>query len=178
MNDFSTYEYVVSEKMKGVKTLKRLGLILLYTVFVVAWFVFGFVTHLFPLLALMPVTLWMLVFFTWRYVQVEYEYSITSGEITLSNIYGGRSKRTLCTFPLKSCATIAPLTEKYDYLIDRFAPEKTVNCLSGEDSEDAYFMLADIGGKRAVVYVEATEKFLRLCRFYNASATTVSKVRF
>ncbi len=178
MNDFSTYEYVVAQKLKGIEKLKKVGLVLLYVVFVIGWFIFGFATKLFPLLALCPVTLWMLIFFTWRYVQVDYEYSATSGVITFSEIYGNRSRKKLGEIILKSCTTIAPLNEKYDYLIDRFAPEKLINCLSCEGAEDAYFMLAEVGGKKVVAYFEATEKFLKICRFYNAPATTVVKVRY
>ena len=178
MNDFSTYEYMVSQKLQGAKVLRKVGLILFYILFVVAWFIFGFVSHMFPLLALCPVTLWIAVFFTWRYVQVDFEYSVTSGTVTFSSIYGNRSRRKLCEILLRDCVTIAPLNEKYDHLSDRFAPERIVNCLSGEGAEDGYFMLAEKDGKKTVVYFEATEKFLKICRFYNASATTVAKVRY
>ena len=88
MSDFTTYEYVVGVKKGLATTLKKLGMLFLYVVFVVLWFIFGFATKFFPLLALIPITLWILVFFTWRYVNVEYEYSFVSGELTVSKIFG------------------------------------------------------------------------------------------
>lgn len=178
MNEFNTYEYVVEQKLKGAKVLRKVGLILFYVLFVIAWLIFGFWSGMFPLLALCPVTLWMAIFFTWRYVQVEFEYSAVSGSVTFAAIYGNRSRKKLREIRIKDCVTIAPLNEKYDYLIDRFAPEKTFDCRSCEDAEDGYFMLADSDGKKIAIYFEATEKFLKICRFYNAAATTESKVRF
>lgn len=178
MNEFNTYEYVVDQKLKGAQVLKKVGLILFYIIFVVAWLIFGFATKMFPLLALCPVTLWMAIFFTWRYVQAEFEYSAVSGSVTFAAIYGNRSRKKLCEIRIKDCVTIAPANEKYTHLIDRFAPEKTLDCRSCEDAEDGYFMLVESDGKKMVIYFEATEKFLKICRFYNAAATTETKVRF
>lgn len=177
MNEFSIYEYVVSQKTEGKWRLKKIGMLLLYVAFIVAWFVFGFVSHLFPLLALMPVTLWMLVFFTWRYVKVEYEYSMTSGDVTVSNIYGGRSRKKVVEFRLKDCSLIAPLAT-HDFKARDYEPEITYTALSSEKAQDVYFALFEKDGKRCILYFEATAKALKICRFYNSSATVMSEVRF
>lgn len=176
MSEFSTYEYVVSQKNEGVWKLKKLGLILLYVLFIVAWFVFGFVSHLFPLLALMPVTLWMLVFFTWRYVNVEYEYSMTSGDIVFSNIYGGRSRKKIVEFKLKDCSMIAPLST-HDFKARDYEPEVVYNAVSSQKANDIYFAAFEKDGKRCIVYFEATAKALKICKFYNAPATVMSNVK-
>ena len=178
MNDFNTYEYVVDQKLKGAQKLRKVGLVLFYIIFVVGWLIFGFWSKMFPLLALCPVTLWMAVFFTWRYVQVEFEYSAVSGLVTFAAVYGNRSRKKLCEVKIKDCVTIAPANDKYLHLVDRYAPVNALDCRSCEDAEDGYFMLAEINGKKTVIYFEATEKFLKICRFYNAAATTESKVRF
>ena len=178
VNEFNTYEYVVDQKLKGAKVLRKAGLILFYILFVIAWLIFGFATKMFPLLALCPVTLWMAIFFTWRYVQVEFEYSVVSGSVTFAAIYGNRSRKKLCEVKIKDCVTIAPANDKYTHLIDRFAPEKTIDCRSFDGAEDGYFLLSESDGKKIAVYFEATEKFLKICRFYNAAATTETKVRF
>ena len=164
MNDFNTYEYVVDQKLKGAQKLRKVGLVLFYILFVIGWLIFGFWSKMFPLLALCPVTLWMAVFFTWRYVQVEFEYSAVSGAVTFAAVYGNRSRKKLCEARIKDCVTIEP--------------EKSVDCRSCADAEDGYFMLTETNGKKTVVYFEATEKFLKICRFYNAAATTEAKVRF
>ena len=177
MSEFSTYEYVVEQKIEGKWKIKKLGMLLLYVAFIAAWFFFGFWSHLFPLLALMPITLWMLVFFTWRYVKVEYEYSMTSGDAVFSNIYGSRSRKKIVEFRLKDCSLIAPL-ETHGHKVRDFEPEKVYRALSSQKAQDAYFALFEKDGKRSVVYFEAMAKALKICRFYNAFATVMSKVRF
>ncbi len=176
MSEFSTYEYVVAQKSEGKWKLKKLGMIFLYIVFVIAWFIFGFVSKLFPLLALIPVTLWMLVFFTWRYVKVEYEYSMTSGDMVISNIYGGRSRKKVVEFKIKECSLIAPFST-HDFKVKDYEPERVFNALSSEKAEDAYFALFEMDGKKCAAYFEATEKALKICKYYNSSATVVSKVK-
>lgn len=175
MSEFTTYEYVVAQKAEGKWKLKKLGMILLYIAFVIAWFIFGFVSKMFPLLALIPLTLWMLVFFTWRYVKVEYEYAMESGNMTISNIYGGRSRKKIVSFKMKDCSLIAPVST-HDSEAKDYAPENIYNALSSEKATDAYFALFELDGKKCVAYFEATEKALKICKYYNSTATVMSKV--
>ena len=71
---FTTYEYVVAQKAEGRFLLRKLLFLLLYVVYIVSLLLVGVITRIgIPLLALVPVTTWILVFFTWRYAKVEYE---------------------------------------------------------------------------------------------------------
>jgi hypothetical protein len=75
MNEFSTYEFAVRQRKEGRWRAARIALIALYIGFPVAIMIFGAVNKvLLPLLALTPVATWMLVFATWRFVDIEYEY--------------------------------------------------------------------------------------------------------
>lgn len=177
MNDFATYEYVVAQRKEGKWRFRRIALIVFYVLFVIVWFAFGFLSHLFPLLALVPLTTWILVFFTWRYVNVEYEYSMTSGSVVFSNIYGNRSRKTVVEFKIKDCTLVAPLGESKER-IAAFAPEKTINALSSSHTPDAYVALVNSDGKHIAVYFEATSKALKIFRFYNAPCTVVRDVRY
>ena len=176
MSEFSTYEYAVSEKKTVKLLLKKLCLLFIYFLFVVAWFIFGFVSKFFPLLALMPVTLWMLVFFTWRYVNVEYEYSMTSGDITFSKIYGNRQRKKVIEFKIKDCTLIAPF-DKSEAKARDYSPEKVYYMLSDINAPSAYVALLEKDGKHIAVCFEATEKALKICRFYNAPATVIADVK-
>lgn len=175
MNEFSAYEYAVKPKRSASLVLRRAGLIIFYMIFVILWFVFGFATGFFPLLAFIPLSLWVLIFLTWRYVCPEYEYSIVSGEITFATVYGGRSRRTALSFRLKDCSLIAPLSE-CDERIERYAPEKVYDMSVSQSSPGAYVALVEVGGKRTAVLFEATDKALKICRFYNSAATKISKI--
>ena len=139
MEASATYEYVVSQKGKKVAAKKAVFLVL-YLVYVIAVFTVGAISKiLLPCLAFVPLSLWIIAFFTWRYTNVELEYSMTSGEVTVSNIYGGRSKKTVTKFKIKDCELIAPLNEENRESLARFGAERSVSALSSPDAADAYF---------------------------------------
>lgn len=176
MEESSIYEYVVAKKGKNV-TVKKTLLIIFYVIYVIVAFVVGGITKfLLPCLALVPLSLWIIVFFTWRYAKVEYEYSINSGELTFSEIYGGRSRRVVTSFKLKDCTLIAPLNDEYSDQAKRYGAERSYFALSSSDAPDAYFAEYTVGGKKCIFYFEATARTLKICRFYNSCATVSTSV--
>ena len=181
MNEFSTYEFVVAQKSEGKWRLARIGMVLLYVCFVLGTLLAGISLNVLPPLALVPVFTWMLVFFTWRYVSVEYEYSITSGELVFSKIFGNRSRRTVLKLMLRDAVRIAPLDHAEEAAkATAYRPEREFSAISSQYANDIYFILFEYQtGKekhRAILYFEATQKALQICRFYNPSATVVTKV--
>lgn len=186
MNEFATYEYSVRQKIEGKWIFARIALVFLYLSFVLAWILFGVRTRIFvPLLALIPVTTWMLVFATWRYVSVEYEYSITSGILTFTKVFGGKSRKKILELSLRNAVLIAPLDdEKARTYAEKYRPEREFHAISSLSSPDVYFLLFEYENKkekqkrRAILYFEATDRALQVCRFYNTSATTVRETRY
>lgn len=181
MNEFSTYEYVVQRKNKGSQKLTPVLLIIGYIIFAVLALAFAVSSKLgAPLVALAPLALALIIFLTWRYTKIEYEYSITSGILTFSEIYGGKSRKTITEFSLKDCDTIAPLSDPDKRAIaQRYNADISYVALSHKDTENAYFAtFENEKGKRCIFFFEATEKALKICRFYNPANTTVTKVSF
>ena len=179
MNEFSTYEYVVQRKNRGSQKLKPMFFIIGYIVFALLALTFAVRSKLgAPLVALAPVALLLIIFLTWRYTKIEYEYSITSGVLTFSEIYGGKSRKVIAEFRIKDCSVIAPLSDPDKReLADRYNAEISYIALSEKDAPDGYFALFENEkGKRCIFFFEATEKALKICRFYNPANTTVTKV--
>lgn len=184
MADFSTYEFVVKQKSEGKWILARLGLILLYIFYVIGLLILGLLTRIgVPLLALIPVTLCIIIFITWRYVSVEYEYSITSGVLTFTKIFGGRSRKKIFEVTLREAVRIAPLEDEEEAArAATYKPEKEFFGASSLRAPDLYFMLFELDApkskdkRRAVFYFEATQKALHICKYYNSSSTVVTKV--
>ncbi|MBQ8339573.1 MAG: hypothetical protein IJY16_03920 [Clostridia bacterium] len=184
MNEFATYEFVVRQKNEGKWLFARIGLIFLYVAYVVTLLSVGLLARIVvPLLALIPISLWILIFITWRYVSVEYEYSITSGVLTFTKIYGGRSRKRILELPLRDAVRIAPLDNSME--ADRaqhYHPEREFSAISSLKAPDIYFILFELDAeknkdkRRAILYLEATQKALQIFRYYNASATLVQKV--
>ena len=167
-----SYEYVVDKKIEGSFLLRRVLMISLYVVYVLAFFVMGIITRLgVPMLALIPITLWMLIWLTWPYCKIEYEYALFDGNLAFSAIYGGRRRREQFSIRISSAESIAPVGEKYDPLVIDFEPTKVYNGLSSaKDTKDAYFLLFENeDGEGCVFYFEATARMLRILKHYNAT---------
>lgn len=180
-NDFtSTYEYTVEQKPEGKFKTRRALLMALYIIYPVILLAIVSIFQLFQLFALVIITEWMIVYATWKYVKPEYEYSVTSGKVTFSTIYGRRSRKEMLTFAIKDCLKIAPATDgDFIAMLEQYDPEITYSAISSVDSPDKYYAaFENAEGKRCVFYFEATEKMLKLCRNYNSTHTVITKVRY
>ena len=172
--DFTTYEYGVDKKREGRLKLLANLLILLYIVFAVGMFGILYWIRLIPVGALIPLFLWMLIFFTWRYVQVDDAYYIESGTLTLVRKYGNRSKKTLTEFRIKDAEIIAPLADSAGAVRD-FAAEREIDARPSADAADTYVVLyRDKSGKRTALYIQVTAAALKSLRYYNEK-TVVTK---
>ena len=184
MHQFSSYEFAVSQRREGKWIIARVGLVLFYTVFVLSALLLGLKLRLIvPLLAFIPLSVWILVFITWRYVQVDYEYSMQSGVLTFTKIYGNRQRKRIFEMQLKDAVRIAPLANEQEAARGAaYRPEREFIGVSSMYAPDIYFILFELHDKkarekrRAIFYFEATAKALSICRYYNPSGTIVTEV--
>ena len=183
MEEFNTYEYSVEHSKKDKKLkLKKTLLLIFYTVYCITGLTFAAVAPVGALvatfIALVPVSCWIISFFTWRYVKPEYVYSMTSGVLTFTILYGNRTKKKIFETKIASAETVAPYTEKSKHDIEKYAPKNEYFGVSSLTSPDAYYMLfQNDKGENCVYYFEATARALKILRFYNQK-TEVTAVRF
>ena len=166
------YEYTVEQKNEGIWKWKRLGLISLYVLYpLVLIFIVGSgaVALAAPLLCFTPLSLWAIVFLTWRYVKVSYQYVITSGKISFFKHYGTRTKKFQFEVAIKDAVLIAPMgIREYDERLELFAPTVTYNGISSVKSENRYFFaFENKDGQHCVFFFETTNKTLELLQMYN-----------
>ena len=182
---FTTYEFVVAQKAEGRFLRRRILFILMYALYVTAFLTVGIITRIgIPLVALVPVTTWILIFFTWRYVQVEYEYSMTSGILVFTEIYGGRSRKKIMEVHIKDVTAILPLSDpRTEVQVERFEPETVYSAVPSKDATDTYVMLFEERGEQAkgkgkhiAFTFVATTQALKIMKYYNSFATTVVPV--
>lgn len=174
MDDFNTYEYAASQKIEEKWLIYRILLMSLYVLYTTGYFVFIFVTRMIPLGALIPVTLWIIIFFTWKYTKPDYKYVIEAGKISFYVIYGNKKKHLKAEIRVSSAEKIAPVSDISDE-ISTFAPEVVYSALPSRNATDAYAVLYKNGsGKKCVFYFVATAQALKLLHFYN-SRTQVTK---
>ena len=120
---------------------------------------------------------------TMAYGEVAFEYTISSGDMTFAKIYGNRFRRTILEIDLRQVSRIAPLdNDVWTAHADKWRPEREYSAISSLKAPDLYFMLFEYGDnrkkekRRTVLYFEATNRALQICRFYNPSATVLTKV--
>lgn len=173
MNEFNTFEFVVAEKPEGARKVKkflgRAGLLTFIAVFVIVCLCTIFY------LAVIPLAFLGVVLYFWKLFNVELEYSLTSGLMTFSRIYGGQKRKKVLDVFVKDMREIAPVTDGTMEHLRAIGVEKDYLFASSSSADDMYYATFDHEGKLSVVYFEATEKTLKILRFYNPS-TVVTRV--
>lgn len=174
----SPYEITVSQAKTTSLKLKKLLLILAYVIYAAGALFLGSATKLLlPLLALIPITLWIIVFFTWRFTQVQYEYSFFSGEMTVSRILGDRFRKTLAKVRISDLTAVLPYEDEFADSINRFGAENAIFAASDAAAPELYAALwkDPDTGKRYFLTFEPDAHALKILRYYNASALTLRK---
>lgn len=173
MSEFNTFEFVVDERAEGKrKTLKfwgRFGLL----AFVTIWVVVSLCTIFY--LAVLPLAFLGVVLYFWKIFNCELEYSMTSGIMTFTRIYGGIKRKKILEVTIKDFREIAPRTAESDAKLKAQGVERTFMFASHSTANDQYYATFEENGKQCVVYFEATDKTLKILRYYNP-VTVVTKV--
>ena len=173
MSDFNTFEFVVDErpegKRKALKFWGRFGLI----AFIAAWVIVSLCTIFY--LAVLPLAMLGVVLYFWKIFNCELEYSMTSGIMTFSRIYGGLKRKKVLELTIKDVREIAPRSAESDAKLKAQGVAKTYMFASHSTAEDQYYATFEENGSLCVVYFEATEKTLKILRYYNP-VTVVTKV--
>ena len=100
---------------------------------------------------------------------------MTSGYMTFTVIYGGRSKKKKLEVCIKDMKEIAPYDEAACARLENRGLKKDYIFVSSLDAPDMYYAVFDQEGEDQVVYFEATKKALQILRFYNP-VTVVTEV--
>jgi hypothetical protein len=166
-------EYTVTRKAEGNNLLLRILLIGLYVFFALIYFIFfTAVIPIVMMIALLPLFVWMLVFFTWRYAALEIEYQIHSGTVSFYHIYGERSRRKKFSCKTKDLITVAPMDRTHE---KDFTRAVLLHDFRGtKNTPDAYYLTFNKDGKTCAVFFEATTKTVKSFRYFNSAATVVS----
>lgn len=175
MNENLEFDYTVTKKVEGNYLLKRILMIVGYVLFGLLFFFGLYTVHLYQFIAFIVLVEWIVVFFTWRYVSIEYRYETVSGAIRFYTVYGGKKKKLMLEMRIKDFTEICPYSES---LAKRSFAEESC-CLSSErTAPDRYCAIyRNREGKECAVHFEATQKTLKVLRFYN-SATVVAETRY
>ncbi len=174
MNENNTFEFVVDEIAEGSRKAKKIlgrGIILgVIIAFIVVCLAIKFFWG-----AILPLVFLGVFMYLWKYFNVELEYSMTSGMMTFSRIYGGNKRKKVLELLIKDMREIAPVTDDTMAHLNSLGVEQDYLFASSSKADDMYYAIFDKDGKLSVVYFEATQKTLQILRYYN-SATVITQV--
>ena len=164
------FEYSVDVKNSKIRTRKMLFLAL-YALWVIVVFALGALIKLIlPLLALVPLSCWILVWLTWKYTQVSYQYSFFKGDFTVYRVYGEKDKTELLKIRIKDISSLASKDRDIDSIVNDFKPVRTVFAASSEMAENLMLALCTDGnGDKVAVYFEINDGARKIIRYYNSA---------
>ncbi len=162
--ELNSYEYSAEQKTEGKWLASKLLLVLAYIAYTLVYLALIIKTGFVPLGALIPLTLWIIIFFTWRYTSPDYTYTVLSGELTFTVRYGGRTKRERFKLRIAEAESIAPLSELKDEVREA---KKLYSALPSRNAADAYAIIFTQGGAKCAFIFKATRDALKILHFYN-----------
>lgn len=159
-------EFTVKKKTEGMLILAKIGLILLYIgIVAVIWALASWWLGCISLL--LSIITW---YFTWPFVNIEYEYTTASGDLQFTKIYGGKKRSPILEKKIKEMELIAPYTSEYTSKFPSIA--KTYDCRkSVKQTEDVYFAVFDEKGEKHQILFQCTNKALKIFTKYNKENT-------
>ncbi len=167
------FEYTVAEANNKALKTKKLLFVVGYVAYGAIILALGATTKLFlPLMCFIPLSLWIIVWLTWRFTQVEYEYSFFSGELTVNRILGNRTRKTMTKVRIQQLSAVFPATELNQSKVEAFGVQNTIMAVSEANAEGIWIALWEDAesGKRMALYFEPNEKAIKILRYYNAAA--------
>lgn len=170
-------EHVVERKKEGLYRFKRAGIfaawIIIPLFIVIACMALSSLDGLIFLrfsIFLIPLFVWLglkLAPITLAYGSEAYEYSISSGEMTVSKIYGDRFRRDWVTLNLTKLEACAPYTPAYNSDAENGSFRQIYRAVSTMNAPNVYFAIfRDEQEKPCLLFFEATKKSLKMIKHY------------
>lgn len=112
----------------------------------------------------------VLMWYLWRFVSVEFEYTILQGEISFDVIYGRQKRKPFYSARCNAIEKIASPSSP-SHQSDLASAQRTVFAASRMDNPNTrYAVIREENGTKTVLYFEIMEKAEKSLRFYNAKA--------
>ena len=163
--DTNASEFGCSQQREGKWKLYKWLLLLLYVAYTVTYLFVIIETRFFPLGALIPVTLWIIVHFTWRYTNPDYKYVVDAGVLTFYVSYDKKTREKF-KIHLKEALAIAPKEQIYKETRG-LKIQKSYNALPTKHETDAYAIVFKKETKVCILYLKVTRATLKSLHYYN-----------
>ena len=169
-------EFSVTRKPdKEIKTKRFLFILLYAAVLGIFAYIFLVLTQMAPVMAIVLIIEYIVFLATWHLSKIEYTYIVEKGNLHVNKLVGRLKAKEIVNVKISDNAGIAPADdEDYAYMLD--GVEATVDCTISPNSEDRYFAVFNIGGKKTAVYFNAATKLLQMLHYYGGEDVIVTYV--
>lgn len=167
-----TYDKLVQVSTEGKIKAKKILAVIGYSIFFSMWLLFALNTPdaLVPIIIAGALCTVILIIVSWKYFDVEYEYSIWYGSFDVAKIFSKKKRKELISADIKEMLLIAPATEEYIGRAHHFEPKDIIYATSSKNAEDVWLFVTGGEGKpHNLVFFEADERSLNMLRLGNPS---------
>ena len=159
------------EKIVKVKNAKQkailISAILAYVLYLSVWIFVGILNPEKSILIFLfgGLSCALIVGITWKYLFVEYEYCFCQGQLTISKIYGKKSRKHLADTNMQKLLFIAPATDETIKQSERYEPEKRLIAVSSEYADNIWLLVTgEEDETRLLIFIEADERALSILK--------------
>lgn len=164
-NSFLFAEYAKPVSRHGKNKRIRTLLVFCYIIFAAAYTLLFVSIHVPQVIAILPLFLWMLVFFTWGIVNYECCIRVASGKVTLLKLRGKKEKEIL-SFDAKALLYALPYNEAGKERIAKETIMQTVD-LRADPTKDGYAAVLSSNERLTLLRFECTVAVANAMRYYN-----------
>ena len=109
------------------------------------------------------------MFFLKRFLYLEYEYTVTNGEVDIDKIIEMKSRKRVITFSVKDAVLVAPINStEYRDFSDK--PKEVITAMPKGCTERAYAAIVNVGARKSQIIFAPNKEFLDMCFLYNPRA--------
>ena len=169
-------EFSVTRKPdKEIKTKRALFILLYAAVLGIFAYVFLVLTQAAPVMAIVLIIEYIVFLATWHLSKIEYTYIVEKGNLHVYKLVGRLKAKELVNVKVSENMGIAPAgDEDYAYMLE--GVEASLDCSVSEHSDDRYFAVFNVNGKKTAVYFNAATKLLQMLRYYGGDEVVVTYV--
>lgn len=173
MNDSGNYaEYTVKRKAEGKFLKAKLLWLAIYAVLIIAYICLLVKLSMYGVLVVIitlpfvPLIFMVLRHLTWnKYVACDNKYEIANAKLTLTEVHGKKGTVIFSEF-VSAFDKIAPVREEYKEYYE--GADTVIEFRGTSKSPDSYFLTLNKDGKKTVIFIEATNKAVKVMKFYNS----------
>ncbi|MBO5206363.1 MAG: hypothetical protein J6C09_02140 [Clostridia bacterium] len=154
-------EYTYDKKNEGRIKKQRGLMLILYIAVAIIYFAVCCITKLLPLIAIEPILIWILVFFTWKYVSYDCYFVFDAGMLELGTVKvtkNGRRQSPRHKIHVKEALLAAPLVGNEASLSE---VQKVDDLGESETSENRILIIYNNEGVDTAVIFEGTAKIAK-----------------